>query len=342
MHLSNKILLGVIAVVSLAFVVFGAAVLNKQNQLRSNLNRIERDLAATQKRNQELRHGSPAQPGVQQLRGDLDHVTVARGKVWYNVAPQADPATGVTTATIEAPVPHQIAAGKVLYAFANRDEGGGYLAEFRATGANDKQVTLTPVAKLTASELERLTKAPVPWTLYDTMPADSHTVFAETPEEELTKLLPESVLTEYQRDGKPADPNDPPERVLDGNYNRQMRDYVASFKEFNRLRSVYLDRIAAEQKDQEYLKGALAEANDTVNFRKQQVEDTNNQIARATAERDAVLAHRQALETQLAQTQESIAKLGQENDRLAASLAKFQMEAVRRVNQRTAAAGASR
>jgi hypothetical protein len=327
-------MLGCLVFLSLVFFVLGARVLKTQIEYRSRYNQLEKTLAALQKQNEVLQRGAgPDNPGVLQLRGQLDHVTAGRGNVWYNVAPgEINPQSGVVNVTVGGETPKPLVADRSVYAFGDREAGHGYLGEFRVTAANDGQGTLTPVAQFTTQELQRLQNSPGPWTLYDVMPADSHEAFAELSDEQLDELLPAETVAEYRKDGKPADPNDPPDRVFNGKYERQLRDYVGEFHEYARLRSVYLDRVASAQKDQEYLTGQIQKAEQTVAFRGQQIETTKQEIAQLTRENQAVANHRQQLESQLADVRASIQRLAEENNRLADRLAQWQFSSLGRGN----------
>lgn len=80
--------------------------------------------------------------------------------------------------------------------------------------ANLPVATLAPNRSLTASELARLQQSQR-WILYEVLPADDHHTFADVPEERLRRLLPESVVPLYLRDGQELQPNEniPPELV---------------------------------------------------------------------------------------------------------------------------------
>lgn len=349
MHLTNKILIGFLAFLSLFFMILAARVLKTQDQYRRQYNQTHSSLLAAQQQHQTLVGGSgPENPGLMQLKSDLHKVTVGRGDVWREVTPgQIDAATQSVPVTVGGAAPLPLPPDRVVYAFGDREAGHGYLGEFRVTGVNANQATLVSVSRLSPQEMERLAASPAPWTLYSAMPADSHEIFAGLPDEELNALLPEQVREEYRRDQKAADPNDPPERVVDGTldgqpakiYDRQLRDYVGEIHEFSRLRSIYLDRIAAALKDKEYLSNAITNGEQTMEFRKQQIADTKATIDKTRSENQAVVNHRKSLETQLADVRNSIEQLAAENDRLAARLAEFQFNRVGVANGRTARAG---
>ena len=109
----------------------------------------------------------------------------------------SDDGTAEITLTIDQPVPHGIADNKkaVLYAFEEADvqKKGQYLGEFTASGVDDKKSLLTPTAKLTAREINRLkklAKTKGPWVLYEMLPRDSHELFAGLGDEQLKAMLP--------------------------------------------------------------------------------------------------------------------------------------------------------
>lgn len=339
MSLTNKILIGFILVLGLVFFYTAARTLQTHSAWRSAVNDLEKRLEAADTQREQLLHGSPSTPGIQQRRNELDHVTLGRGHVWYNAVPgQIDPANGVVTLTIESQAPHQLTQNTLVYVFGDREKGGGYLGEFRATAVADKQVTLKPANRFAPSELDRLQKSPGPWTLYDTMLADNHEAFAGLDDEQRKTLPPEVNTDEYRKDGQPADPNDPQDRVVDGKYVRQLRDYLAAFHEFYRLRTIHLDWIAAQQKDKDYMTAGLERANQTIQLRAKQIDETKQQLARLTEERNAVVAHREKLADQLADVRKSIGELSEQNAQLASRLARWQSNALSRANQRTAAA----
>jgi predicted nucleic acid-binding Zn-ribbon protein len=301
--------------------------------------------------------------GVRQLRHELAKLMVGRGRVWTGCTPaQPDANTGevrvaipVQTAAGAAPgaedlggippadgaaapapaaaaaTPLELVENQVLYVFDERpiSEGGSYLGEFRVASVAERQVALAPVGKLSPAEMERLTKATGTWALHDVMPSDNPSIFvADTPElrEERLAILPESVRAEYSKDGQPAEPDDPPERVVDGKYQRPISDFVASFHEFRRQRSLNADLIAADQKDKSYLEQALADSQATVKFRAAEIQQVKADLAQLQRERNAVVSHRKNLDARLAEARKDVARLEQENRQLAEQYARWQSE----------------
>ncbi|MBX9790037.1 MAG: hypothetical protein K2Y37_14055 [Pirellulales bacterium] len=300
---------------------------------------------------------------VRQLRHDLAKLMVGRGRVWSGCTPaQPDANTGEVRVTIPvqtavgpvpgaeaglepappaegAPAPAPVAAAPlalepnlVLYVFDERPlaEGGSYLGEFRVASVAERQVALTPVGKFSPAEMDRLTKATTgTWSLHDVMPSDNPTLFAaESPElrDERLAILPESVRSEYAKDGQPAEANDPPDRVVEGKYQRPITDFVASFHEFRRQRSLNADLIAADQKDKSYLEKALADSQATVKFRAAEIQQVKAELAQLQRERDAVVAHRKTLDSRLAKARRDVTRLEQENRQLADQFARWQAE----------------
>jgi hypothetical protein len=287
-----------------------------------------------------LGNAGPDTRGLRQAKRELHAVTVGRGHVWAGVVPGEPDASGAVSVTVENPQPHQIVENMVLYAFDERPQadGGGYLGEFKVAQVAEQQVALTPGSKLSDAQITRLQQATGPWRLYDVMPPDSHQVLAELSEEELKALMPGADIAEYLKDGKPAEANDPPERVVDDKYVRQLRDYAVLFREYQRLHSQYIDLIAAAEHDKQYIENALADTQRDAEFRKQEIADLEAQLAKFSAERDAVVAFRESLDKALADTQALIAELSAANKKLAARYAAWQIESARRVDEAAAQA----
>ena len=301
---------------------------------------------------------------VRQLRHELAKLMVGRGRVWSGCDPaQPDANTGEVRVTIPvqaavaaepaadggfpaeppadaAPAPAapagpaaplELVENQVLYVFDERPlPDGGYLGEFRVASVAERQVALAPVGKLSPTEMERLTKAESgTWALHDVMPSDNPAVFAAaTPEltEERLNLLPESVRGLYKKDGQPAEPNDPPDRVVDGKYQRPITDFVASFHEFRRQRSLNADLIAADQKDKSYLEKALADSQTTVKYRDAEIKQVKAELAQLERERNAVVGHRKGLDAKLAKARKEVARLEEENRQLAERYVRWQSE----------------
>lgn len=332
MSLWNKILIGLIAVASIAFLYFAMRTLSTVNAWRTAHNTLVKKIEQEEQKTLELTGKlGGATRGILQAKRELHEVLVGRGRVWRNVAPGAIDPTGAVSVSVEDPQPHQIAENLVLYVFDDRPiaEGGRYLGEFKVAQVAEKQVALTPAWQLTPAELKTLQGATGPWALYDVMPPDSHKVFADLNEEDLKGLFPGDQGKAYLKDGKPAEANDPPELVQGGNYVRPLNDYAVLFRNYLRLRSQYVDLIEAAKKDKQYIENALADTKQDEQFRRQEIEDLKVQLVKSTAERDAVKAFRESLDTALADTRELIAQLAADNQRLAAQYAAWQANEAR-------------
>lgn len=344
MYLWNKVLVGLIAVAALAFFYFSMRTLKTHQVWRDSHNRFVAQLEQEQKRTAQLTgEAGPDVRGILQAKRELHDVLVGRGRVWRGVQPGAVDANGAVSVTVEDPQPHQIAENLILYVFDERPigEGGVYVGEFKVTQVAETQIALAPSTRLTDAEIARVKQAVGPWMLYDVMPADSHVVLANLSDDELRELFPGDVVREYLKDGKPAEPNDPPERVEGNTYVRQLNDYAVLFREYRRLRSIYVDLIAAAARDKAYIESALADSKQDEQFRRQEIEDLKVELAKYSAERDAVLEFRQSLDQALTETRDLIAQLSAENKRLAARYAAWQVESARRAEEAAAQAAGS-
>ncbi len=337
MSLASKILVGVIALATIGFAYLALKTLKVHDVWRTAYNRSTTQIDSLTEQNRQLVDGSPAGKGIRQLQSELHALLVNRGRVWYQCSPaQPDAQTGAVSVTIDLPDPHKIEAATVLQVFEQpadaNSPSGSYLGEFRVKAAEGKRIDLEPALALSPDESKRLAASRGPWALHEVMPADAHDIFPnETPEQKefITARLPERSRSEYLRDAQAAAPDDPPERVRDGDdgkkyYERKLRDYGVLLREVHRRRAVRQDAIAAGERDNAALQAALADSQKQIEFRRQEKAGLEEALALARRERDAVTKHREALGEELARVERSIQEKLAENARLAEEIATFQ------------------
>ncbi len=262
-HWGYVLLVEAIFLATLGFFVLAAETLRINAVLRSQVNRIEKQLADTTADVEGLKNGTSNSAVLNRLRGgetpikmaeDADSIdsieqlnhelliaTRRRGRVWRNVTPAGiDPKTGTVKANIPAPGPVGIKPSTVVFLFEEgapqppapngAPRGPQYLGEFNITQAAGQQVTLQPTQPLSASEFElrRLATSKGPWVMYESMPADRYEVFAGMTDDQLKQLLPKESVNEYLRNGKPATADDDPSRKVgfDENGNRLPPDQI--------------------------------------------------------------------------------------------------------------------
>lgn len=365
MSTTSKVLVGFIAVLLLVFYYLAARTMSVHQELRNNIARLEQDIERAKVEIARLRGDVPgAEANLRQLQVELNKLTVDRGRVFTDVVPQnvaADPAQGKVTITIDrritdpeaatvappedgsAPV-YQIDDSAVLYVFDSRPlaDSGYYLGQFKVIGLGEDNVVLENTQKVTDERIQRIQDAAAAegpkWDLYETMPADRHDVFAGLSEEESEALfsnLPPEVQEEYRRDGAEAQDTDPPERVVDGKYDRRLRDYRVIFNDYSRERSVLIDKIAAAQKDLAYLESAVRDSKVQDEHRRADIKRLKAEKAAATTERDTVNGYRQVLADRLNAVRQETEETLQENKRLAAIWTEWQRNAARQVDEAT-------
>lgn len=295
------------------------------------------------------KEGELVEPGIRQVNLELYKLLLDRRRAWFHCDPKlikvGDDGTAEITLSIEQPVPHGIADKNkkaVVYAFEEADvqKKGQYLGEFAASGVDDKRVLLTPTAKLTTREINRLkklAKTKGPWVLYEMLPRDNHELFAGLGDEQLKALLPAGVLPEYLKDGKPAAPDDPKERVQGGKYVRQLRDYGVLLGADQEKRILLSDSIEAAANDKQLLDEALADARKQEEGCKKDIAKATKDLKKSAGQRDEVAAYRKQLEDKLAAIQALVARLIATNQAMAGQMAKFQLQAAERIDARTRA-----
>jgi hypothetical protein len=359
MSIVRYVLIGLIFLASLGFAYLAASTLKTQASWRMRVAEFENKLPGVIQENETLEFGdaqanaTPYRPedgllkadqstrgklGLRQFEVALYDQLVDRGRVWDAQRGQVAAATGDVSVTIDLPNP-QIKDKTVLYAFDKRgvSEGGKYLGAFKVTGVNEQTVALAPTHTLSPNELKRVNESPAEWVLYETMPVDRHTAFSGLTDEELTALLPEDTRSEYLRDGKAAEPTDPPEQVVtdaEGNkkYVRTLRDYAVSFRDLHKFMALTQDTIRALSSDVAYMQKAVASAEGQLSLRDAEIANLKADLEKTEKERDLVKAQEAAMSAKLAEIRAQSAKVFAENRRMAEQWTAMQVEAAKSLN----------
>ncbi|MGH7138825.1 MAG: hypothetical protein ACREHD_24015, partial [Pirellulales bacterium] len=229
-----------------------------------------------------------------------------------------------------------------------------FMGEYKVTGLADKSVSLAPTTlppnkKLFDQQIARIRDTKSLWAIDETLPTDRHDVFRGYDQAQLSQMMPgvpPEVLQEYLRDGSDAQPNDPPERVFNGKYERLLRDYVVYYHELNRELASLRDQIAAAKTDEAIAKKLQADAEKEVASRVELIDKTlKPELAEVQAERDLITAHRDALRAKLEGkqdengnviekgVQQQIEETLAENKRLLSEWTSLQLAAAKRLNE---------
>ena len=340
MSIWNKILVGFIFVAALAFFALAARALKTHQYWREVAHQLEDTLKTEQELEGQLVDGTGTGDdgmGLRQVRLALHALLIDRGRVWRNCTPQRVQAGGnqgvSLSLTTDQPDPHGIPVKAVLYILEETDvqEGGRYLGEFIVSGVGNNNLQLVPSMKLSDRELKRLQASRGPWSLYEIMPIDQRDVLAGLDADEIKAMFPDASVDEYLADLQAAHATDPDAEQP----RRQLRDYNLLFGEYHRQRSKWSDQMAATRRDLQYLQSAVDDANKQEQFRKDEIDQLTKKLAEATQEQKTVQTYREALEAKLAEVQKGVAELISSNRALAGEIAKIQLEAIRRIDQRT-------
>lgn len=285
------------------------------------------------------------EPQVDRLHVQLYGVLADRHRAWFRCDPKLpiktsrDDGMAEVSVAIEAMVNHGIAKATVLHVFETPNEAGvsRYLGEFAATNVGDRQVTLVPTSKLSSGDFDLLEKAKKPWTLYEILPHDNHEIFASQSEEQLKKNLPVKTVLEYLKDGKPAEPADPKDCVQDDKYVRQLRDYEILFSA-ERKKALHLRQsLVLLERDNKQLAEASDDASKEEIAGVKDVARAKDELKEREYERDAVATLFKSFEKATADAQAAIEQLVKQNKVMAGQIAKYQVEAVERIDQRSQA-----
>lgn len=308
-------------------------------------------------------------PSANSWSKDLQNIARQRGRVWRDVAPsgQFDPKTGQVLVNIAQPKPHGLAKDSIVFAFeqgepnaAAPDKGPRYLGEFRVVETSPDGAQLEPVLRVDVppgavppwfTQLQAATFARVaqsaqkkfPWSLYETMPADRHAMFADLTDEQLKQLLPAASVDEYLRHGKPATDDDDEfhragydeqgrrlgpddaDKAVKTLYDRQLRDYAYLFSDLLRRRAVMTAEHSGLTEDIAKLKAAQANGEKLAAHRTEEKNGLTGDLQHMQRDQQAIEALLAKVNSQLEYAAAQTAEKIRENLRLAAEFAQRQL-----------------
>ena len=360
-HWSQLVLLLFILFTGAGVFYMTAKTLGKRKEVMSKIPRLEKDLERFRLQNERLLNGDTNETGIRELDHRLNLLLRERGRVWREVTPAGplNPA-GQIAVKIPSPVPHGLEQGAILYAFEtgaptpNNPQAGPdpqYLGEFRVIDVAETGATLESTHLLTQRTGQRIAESQMPWSLYESMPTDQHSLFTGFSEEELRQLLPDETVDEYIRHGQEASPDDirrghvigldnNDERVLPDNineavkklYNRPLRDYSYIFGELTVQRVNNLALIQSTREDNTRLETALKSAEELAEFRESEIAALTKNLAGMKQDRSTVESLLQTVQTQLNNAQARIKSLVAQNLAQAQRYTALHRERIRQIN----------
>ncbi len=293
----NKVLVGLVMVVALAYWYFAAKALKARSYWGQAVQKYEEAIAATRRQQELLMEGeSEDKPGVRQLAQEVHRLVIGRGRVWRGSVPKVvNPETGEATVVTQLPVPHPDALKAQMFVFQEPTAQGPavYLGEFSVAAVAGQQWQLQPVRPMTDDERERLRRNRGPWSLYEVMP------------------------------GEPIDSE------------AGEVDYLVLLNDYYRQRVYLDDLIAATTLDADAVERAEASARQGVDLLQKEIAATKADIQAMQEEYALVAKHQAELEAKLAELQDAIQKTEQANRAAASELARLQLEAIQRIDART-------
>ena len=303
MSIWNKVLVGLNIVVALAMLVFAARALQRRYHWGESVNQYEEEIAKVDKDKQLLIDGSAAEgkPGIRQLKQEVEAMVVGRGRVWRNSQPKVGPG-GQATVITQLAAPHKDAVKTQLFVFEEpAGQGtGAYLGEFVVVAVAGQQWQLQPARPMTSAEEARLQNSRGPWSLYEVMP------------------------------GEPIEPAAGAQPKPD-----QAVDYHVLFSDFYRQRAELKDLTTVTTDDAQSVEASEAAARQHLDLLHKDIASTKDEIKAMQAEHELVAKHRAALKAKLDELKDAVEKTDLSNRAAASELARLQLEAIRRIDERT-------
>jgi uncharacterized coiled-coil protein SlyX len=349
MSIWNKVLIGLNIVAALVMSYLLVRTLRTQQYWEDSVAKHEHALKEYRAKNHDLMESEKLPSSFGALAGSLgitpakealETVLIGRGRVWHNcVWANIDHETGEVALNIAEPIPHGITPKMPVYVMseAKVKDGGRYLGEFQVTQVAEQKIQLTPKDKLDAEEINRLVKSEKRWCLYEILPIDKHEAFAadNLGEDKLSELVPAASLHEYERDGQPSTADDPADRVRNGKYVRRLRDYSWILQNFRVEQSHVADLLDAAQRNKKYLESAAADAKLQEGFQEKVVAELQADAAAFRKAADKATEHLHALQGRLKAIEADLEARIQHNLATAREIIRTQLEAARRIDDRT-------
>jgi hypothetical protein len=347
MNIWSKVLAGCVVFASLFLFYFSAKMLSAEKNWQEAVKSYDKPLESAAKRAELALEGdrtaTPPALGIRDLEVKQHDVLVDRGRVWNCIAQKVDLNTGICSVGVEQPDPHRIQDKSIVYLFEDNPANRGdttnlhYLGEFKVTGVAEKLISLEPTMKLSQRQRNNIAGTKAPWLIYERMPVDRADIFAGFDQQQLSTLMPgvpAEVINEYLRDGKESQPDDPEVRVMNGKFERALRDYVVFFHDLHSEIASYQDKVAAATTDLKITQQTLADTTKQVELRQQQIDkELKPELKEVSDERDLMLAQVDLLTKKLAEVRAENEATIAENKRLLAEWTKLQFAAAERLNE---------
>jgi len=320
MSIWNKVLLGLIFITSVVFFVAAVRALKTHEAWHGS---YENHLAKLEKTTQEslgYTEGTPSAPGIRQWKVAVGKLTAERGRVWPNVtAHRFDAASNRVFVVPTLAPPHPTKSADVqlfLFEEATEGQGGAYLGEFTIKSVG-QEWTLAPTWTLSPERRTRLEQSRGPWMMCEVLPAS------------IPGFQPEDIQKpagEGPAEASPRDAAQPEAEAV---------KYEVLFTDYYRQMTVLRDQIATLTADNAALDDAEAKAQQRIADLNKEITEVTAELAKAAATRDAVAAHRKAIAAKLAEVQAAIDETRESNRIAAAEIAAIQLEATKRIDERT-------
>ncbi len=172
----NKVLVGLIVVMSLLYFYFAALALKTHQAWELSYEQHEAALKKIAKEEDDLINGPE---GLRALKVEVNRFTLDRGRVWPGAKPQGfNPNTGEVSLIVALPPLAPSAVNMQVFAFEEPTQGkphGDYLGEFKLTNVagptnQQWQFQLSPARALTDGQKARIQQSRGTWSLYELMP----------------------------------------------------------------------------------------------------------------------------------------------------------------------------
>lgn len=369
MNVWNKVFLGLIGVVSLAFFYFGTRALKVHKTYRD---RIEKVAGAGGEIEKLTGQKQTVLDDIAQLDSELDRLRAGRGRVWFQCQPirdKIDTTNGTVSLLSKEAGPHLTPTGAQVFVFQDPlyDPQGKvapgtcfYLGEFAVTKIDKNAWDLQPSKGMTeqwlaqqrlgrlAATLTRIqANQPSTWTVYEVLPKESVFAAAAGPAAEVPTPSAKVPQPEAQAPAWPPPAGlgaqeliDYCKKVVDYHSRKfpgseKRADYEIVFNELYRQLTARADSINRAAQELKTVQEDQGEATNLVASLRQEEAAVSAELKTEQGQRLGVEDLCKRLDQQQRKLKGDIDQTLKANQTLAAEIARAQLEGLRRIQEQT-------
>ena len=294
---------------------------------RENIAKHNKEIETVKKKIAVLKDGDPKDGaiGIRQGEANVHRIQVARSRVWPACKVLRKEETGQVSIESELPPPSKDAVNALMFIFEEADMPARRLSgRILHLGDFGQEMAAQAQAALNGREILALRRSRGPWILYQVLPVEDQDFLAQISEDQPGAMLGEVDTAKKNIAAEIA-------TLVE----KKLWDYQTEFETYYRDRSLMNDQIASAETDAKATEVSLDNSQKQLKLMATDLEETKKLLAQRKVERDAVVAHHDAVKRLLEKLDKAVADARAQNQQLASAIAYYQLQAAKIIDERT-------